>query len=198
MRLLGHGAAPVLAALRRVTGVDLVSDLTSFFALLGNMTSDFSLRATQVQQMLTASTTAFLLVTSAQPDSIDEAIWFRRTLEEGGLPFAGVIINRVHHDMLGQHEPDDVSAALAGELGAELAQRVAQNFHDYHVLARRDERNIARFAAELEGRPQLLVPHFDDDVHDVGGLMRMHEVSVRQRRRARAPDRQRRGLSPPP
>ena len=174
MRLLGHGAAPMLAALRRVTGVDLVSDLTSFFALLGSMTSDFSLRASKVAQMLTASTTAFLLVTSAQPDSIDEAIWFRRTLEQGGLPFGGVIINRVHHDMLGAHEPGDVSAALAGELGAQLAQRVAQNFHDYHVLARRDELNIARFAAELEGRPQLLVPHFDDDVHDVGGLMRMH------------------------
>ncbi len=174
MRVLGHGATPVLSALRRVTGVDLVSDLSTFFALLGNMTSDFSLRAAQVQRMLTASTTAFLLVTSAQPDSIDEAIWFRRTLEEGGLPFAGVIINRVHHDMLGQHEPVDVSAALADELGAELAERVAQNFHDYHVLARRDERNIARFAAELEGRPQLLVPHFDDDVHDVSGLMHMH------------------------
>ena len=174
MRLLGHGAAPLLSALRRVTGVDLVSDLATFFALLGNMTSDFSLRAAQVQQMLTATTTAFLLVTSAQPDSIDEAIWFRRTLEAGGLPFAGVIINRVHHDLLGQHEPDDVSTALIGELGAELAARVAQNLDDYHVLARRDERNIARFATELEGRPQLLVPHFDDDVHDVDGLMQMY------------------------
>ncbi len=174
MRVLGRGAAPVLSALARVTGVDLVADVSTFFALLGDMTSDFSKRAAQVQRMLTATTTAFLLVTSAQPDSIDEAIWFRRTLEEGGLPFAGVIINRVHHDMLGQHEPGDVSTALVDELGHELADLVAQNCNDYHVLARRDERNIARFAAQLEGRPQLLVPHFDDDVHDVGGLRRMH------------------------
>ncbi|MGA2925388.1 MAG: ArsA-related P-loop ATPase [Solirubrobacteraceae bacterium] len=174
MRVLGRGATPLLSALGRVTGVDLLADLSTFFALLGNMTNDFSERAAQVQRMLTAPSTAFLLVTSAQPESIDEAIWFRRTLDESGLPFAGVIINRVHHDMLGAHEPDDVPAALAGELGAELAARVAQNFHDYHLLARRDARNIARFAAELEGRPQLLVPHLDGDVHDVDGLMQVH------------------------
>ena len=40
--------------------------------------------------------------------AIDEAIWFRRTLIEGGLPFAGVIVNRVHHDMLGEAEPEDL------------------------------------------------------------------------------------------
>ncbi len=174
MRVLGRGAAPVFAALRRVTGVDLLADLSTFFILLGDMTDDFSLRATQVEQMLRANTTAFLLITSAQPESIEEASWFHRTLEEGGLPFAGVVVNRVHHDMLGDREPGDVAPALESELESDLALRVARNFHDYHVLARRDERNIDRFATELDGRPLLLVPHFDDDVHDVEGLLRMH------------------------
>jgi anion-transporting ArsA/GET3 family ATPase len=174
MRVLGRGAAPVLAGLRRVTGVDLLTDLSTFFALLGDMTEDFSLRAKQVQKMLGASTTAFLLVSSAQRESIDEAIWFRRTLEEGGLPFAGVVVNRVHHDMLGANEPDDVAEALEPDLGPELAELVAQNLHDYHRLARRDELNIARFATELDGRPLLLIPHFDDDVHDIEGLLKMH------------------------
>src|SRR5947209_18064309 len=82
MRVLGRGAAPLLAGLRRVTGVDLLTDLSTFFQLLGDMTEDFSRRAAQVEQMLKAPSTAFLLVTSAQRESIDEAIWFRRTLEE--------------------------------------------------------------------------------------------------------------------
>ena len=47
---------------------------------------------------------------------------------------------------------------------------MATNFHDYHVLARRDEHNIDRLASELGDRPALLVPHFDDDVHDIDGL----------------------------
>jgi len=174
MRLFGRGAAPFVSALRRVTGVDLLSDLSTFFALLGDMTEDFSLRATQVEKMLKAPSTAFVLVTSAQRAAIDEAIWFRRTLADSELPFAGVIVNRVHHDVLGDAEPDDLLAELGDRLPEDLAARVTQNFADYHRLAKRDRRNIERLRAELGDPPLLLVPHLDDDVHDIEGLLRVH------------------------
>jgi anion-transporting ArsA/GET3 family ATPase len=174
MRVLGRGAAPLLGALRRVTGVDLIGDLTTFFGLLGDMTEDFSERARGVERMLKAPTTAFVLVTSAQQAAIEEAIWFRRTLTESGLPFAGVIVNRVHHDILGEAEPEDLVSALGAELAGDLAARVAENFFDYHRLARRDAHNVARLRDELGEQPLLLVPHLDDDVHDVEGLLRIH------------------------
>jgi anion-transporting ArsA/GET3 family ATPase len=174
MRVLGRGAAPLLGALRRVTGVDLIGDLTTFFGLLGDMTDDFSVRARGVQRMLRAPTTAFVLVTSTQQAAIDEAIWFRRTLAEGGLPFAGVIVNRVHHDILGEAEPEHLLSALDAELPHDLAGRVAENFFDYHRLARRDARNMVRLRDELDDHPLLLVPHLDGDVHDVEGLLRVH------------------------
>jgi anion-transporting ArsA/GET3 family ATPase len=173
MRVLGKGASPLLAALRRVTGIDLLTDLSTFFQLLGDMTKDFSLRAAQVEKMLRADTTAFLLVSSAQREPIDEAIWFRRTLEDGGLPFSGVVVNRFHHDLLGANEPEDVDQALDDVLHSKLAKRVAENFRDYHVLAHRDQQNVARLKAELGGHPLLLVPHLDDDIHDIDGLLRM-------------------------
>jgi anion-transporting ArsA/GET3 family ATPase len=173
LRVLGRGAAPLMGALRRITGVDLLSDLSTFFSLLDDMTEDFSRRAAKVEQMLMAPTTAFVLVTSAQREPIDEAIWFRRTLEQSGLPFAGVIVNRVHHDMLGDSEPDHLDAALRDAIDEPLAGAVAQNFLDYHVLARRDEQNIDRLRSELGGRPALLVPQLDDDVHDFHGLARV-------------------------
>jgi anion-transporting ArsA/GET3 family ATPase len=174
MRVLSRGAAPLLAALRRVTGVDLLSDLSGFFGLLGDMTDDFSQRAAQVERMLRASTTAFLLVTSAQSAPIEEAIWFRRTLQDSGLPFAGVVVNRVHHDLLGDSEAHELTAALLSELPGNLAGRVAENFHDYHVLARRDQRNVEHLADELATSPLLLVPYLDHDVHDIEGLLRVH------------------------
>ena len=174
MRVLGRGASPLLGVVRRITGIDLLSDLSTFFGLLGGMTDDFSVRAAGVERMLRAETTSFIVVTSAQNDSIEETIWFGRTLESSGFPFAGAIVNRVHHDLLGDRDPEDVSAALEPGLGAELATRVAENLHDYHVLARRDERNVARLTAEIGTRPLLLVPHLDDDVHDVEGLLRVH------------------------
>jgi anion-transporting ArsA/GET3 family ATPase len=157
-----------------VTGVDLITDLTTFFGLLGDMTKDFSARAAQVQELLHANTTGFLLVTSAQRERIDEAIWFRQTLEQSRLPFAGVLVNRVHHDLLGDAEPNGVETALASRLGPDLAAKVTANFLDYHLLARRDGANIERLEAELGDGPLLLVPHFDDDVHDIDGLLRIH------------------------
>jgi len=174
MRVLGRGAGPLLAALRRVTGVDLLGDLSTFFGLLGDMTKDFSARATAVEAMLRAPSTAFVLVTSAQQEPIEEAIWFARTLHEQGFPFEGVVVNRFHHDLLGDREPGDVLAALRRVLPRELAGPVAENFRDYHLLARRDEQGAARLQAELDGRPLLLVPQFDDDVHDFDGLLHIH------------------------
>jgi anion-transporting ArsA/GET3 family ATPase len=186
IRVLGRSATPLLAALRRITGVDLLTDVGTFFHLLGDMTADFSLRANQVEQLLRRPTTAFVLVTSAEREPIDEAIWFHRTLEHGGLPLAGAIVNRVHHDLLGGSEPDDVRPALQRTLGPDLAARVAQNFHDYHVLARRDELNVKRLSRALGNEPLLLVPQLDEDVHDLDGLVQMLRYLF-----ATAPERER-------
>jgi anion-transporting ArsA/GET3 family ATPase len=174
MRVIGIGAGPLLGALRRVTGIDLISDLSTFFALLGDMTENFSARAKAVEELLHSNRTAFLLVTSAGTGPVDEAIWFRRTLQRSGLPFSGVVVNRFHHDLAGAGGSDELLGALGDALGPELAATVSANLADYHVLAGRDAGNVERLRAELDDEPLLLVPHFDGDVHDIDGLLRMH------------------------
>jgi anion-transporting ArsA/GET3 family ATPase len=180
MRVLGLGTTPLLAALRRVTGVDLVSDLGRFFQLLSGMTQGFSQRATGVQELLSAPTTAFLVVTSAEREPTDEAIWFHRMITQEGFPFAGVVVNRVHHDLLtdrdllGEREPADVKRGLARVLSDDLATRVAENFADYHRLAERDNHNLSRLEQTVDGQPLVMVPQLDDDVHDLEGLLDMH------------------------
>ena len=174
VRALSRGALPLLGGLRRITGIDLITDLTVFFGLLGDMTNEFSQRAALVAELLRADTTAFVLVTSAAREAVDEAIWFAERLANDGLPFAGVIVNRVHHDLLGDREPRELSAALARTLTPSLAGRVADNFRDYHVLATRDGHNLSRLGAQLDSRLLVLVPQLDDDVHDIEGLARVH------------------------
>lgn len=180
MRMLGIGSTPLLAALRRVTGVDLVTDLGRFFQLLTGMTQGFSQRAVGVQELLGAPTTAFLLVTSAEREPIDEAIWFHRTIAREGLPFAGVVVNRVHHDLIADREqleagePTGVRRGLSRILSSDLAGRVAENFIEYHRLARRDDHNLSRLEQTLEGQPVVLVPQLDEDVHDLEGLLAIH------------------------
>jgi anion-transporting ArsA/GET3 family ATPase len=173
MRVLGRGASPLLGALRRVTGLDLLSDLSTFFGLLGDMTEDFHKRAADVERLLHAPTTAFLLVTAASAPAIEEAIWFRRTLDQTGLQFAGAVVNRVHPGRPAGAGEGELRHALEGTFEADLAGRIAAALEDDELLARRDRRNLDRLAEELggpDGPPILCVPQFDADVHDVAGL----------------------------
>ena len=172
-RVMGRGTGVVFGVLKRVTGIDLLEDLAVFFRSLSGMIDGFRERAQAVNRLLADSATVFLLVTSPEREPIDEAIFFWRKLKAARMPFGGVVVNRVHHDLLGDAEVEDVSDELAPELGDRLAHRVADNFRDYHVLARRDAQNIERLGRQLRDDRLLLIPHLDEDVHDIEGLHRM-------------------------
>jgi anion-transporting ArsA/GET3 family ATPase len=175
MRVLSAGTAPLLAALRRVSGVNVITDVAGFFALLGDMTDSFSARARNVEALLRSPQTAFVLVTSAQSETVSDAISFAQTLRDGGLPFAGVVINRFHREPPELETVNGLPGALAEALGPQLAAKVLSNLADYHVLAERDAINVARLRTKLDSEPLLLIPQFDEDVHDVEGLLRMRE-----------------------
>ena len=172
MRLLGVGAAPLLKALRLVTGVDLLSDLTAFFGLLGGMTEEFNARALRVQDLLRSDQTAFLLVTSAQDRPIEEAVWFRQTLRERGMPFAGAVVNRVNAPVPRGEVPLDLPTGPA--FPPDLAARLDACLADHAVLAQRDATNIERLRTAFAGEPILLVPELAVDIHDAEGLLAIH------------------------
>ena len=90
------------------------------------------------------------------------------------MPFGGVVVNRMNTLAVEGEEPDE--RELAELLGDELGHKVASNLDDYQALATRDRENVKRLARELrEGRPPILVPHLDDDVHDIAGLVEMNQ-----------------------
>ncbi len=172
-RIVGRGTGMVFSVLQRVTGIDLLEDLSVFFRSISGLLEGFKERATAVSKLLADPETVFLLVTSPEREPVDEAIFFWRKLKAARMPFGGVIVNRVHHDLLGGLDVDDATIELTAELGERLATRVAENFRDYHVLAWRDRANIERLTAKLEQPRVLMIPHLDEDVHDIEGLARM-------------------------
>jgi anion-transporting ArsA/GET3 family ATPase len=176
MRLLGRSTGLALGVLRRVTGVDLLTDLSAFFRLLGGLMEGFRARAAQVDALLQDPSTRFLLVTSPEREPIDEAIYFHRKLRAARMNFGGGIVNRVHDDRLGDEDAGELVQRLVDEAGLSrpLARRVAACFTDEHALAVRDRENVAHLAERLGPTvPLLLVPHLDDDVHDAAGLVRI-------------------------
>jgi anion-transporting ArsA/GET3 family ATPase len=166
-RIIGKGTGVAFGILRRVTGVDLLNDLSVFFRALGGMIDGFAARADRVAALLADPGTTFLIVTSPRHDPVEEAIFFHRKLSEARMPFGGLVVNRVHAaPELNGELPDE----LVEELGETLAGRVETSARELAALAARDERNIEHLRRSLADPPLLIVPERHDDVHDVEGL----------------------------
>jgi anion-transporting ArsA/GET3 family ATPase len=173
-KVVGRGTSVVFGVLRRVTGVDLMNDLSVFFAALSTVLDGFRERAAGVKALLADGATAFLIVTSPEREPVEEAIFFRGKLREAGMPFGGLVVNRVHP--LAEDEGDVDEAAIAVELGGDeaLARKVARTLREFRVLAHRDARAIERLRRQVGDDDPIVVPHLDGDVHDVDGLVLVH------------------------
>jgi anion-transporting ArsA/GET3 family ATPase len=171
-RILGRGTGVVFSLLQRVTGVDLLQDLSVFFRTLGGMIDGFTERARRVGALLEDPATTFLIITAPRHDPVEEAIYFHSKLRDAGMPFGGVVVNRVH---AAPAVGDELPAALAGALGDGLAGRVESSARELAALAARDEANVERLLERLGDPPALVVPELEDDVHDLDGLARLRE-----------------------
>ncbi|MFM8561069.1 MAG: ArsA family ATPase [Solirubrobacterales bacterium] len=172
----GRGTGAVFGVMKKVTGVDLLEDLSVFFRALGGLIDGFRERAEGVARLLEDDGTTFLVITSPEREPAEEAVFFRRKLREAGMPFGGLIVNRVHTVGDGGPTPDpgEVAADLGPELGPELAAKVARAYGEALALAERDEASIARLRRETGERHPIVVPELDGDVHDVAGLAAVH------------------------
>jgi anion-transporting ArsA/GET3 family ATPase len=169
-RVVGRGTGLVLSMFSRFTGVDLLADLSTFFGSIGGMVDGFRESAHGVEELLRDPATAFLLITSPEPEPVRETVFFAEQLAAAEMELTALIVNRTHRDGLEGHTREGVQALLADELGERLAARVAENLAEFDVLARRDRASVERLERILEEPEPILVPHLDQDVHDLVGL----------------------------
>jgi anion-transporting ArsA/GET3 family ATPase len=175
-RVFGRSSALVFAIFARVTGVDMLADLSRFFRSLAGVIDAFGARTRAVASLLRDPSTTFLIVTSPEHAPAREARFLVRSLTERGMSRGGLIVNRVHHlDGAEAHSPAAVQALLTERLGTTLAARAALNLAQFEGLAHRERAAIARLSAELEEPEPVLVPDLDEDVHDLAGLAQVAE-----------------------
>jgi anion-transporting ArsA/GET3 family ATPase len=174
-RVVGRGTSVVFSLLRRLTGVDLLDDLSVFFRALGGLIDGFRERAEGVKEMLGDPATTFLIVTSPEREPVEEAIFFHAKLRDARMPFGGLVVNRVHA-LAGDDgaPPEAVAEQLEAALGTKLAAKVARTYAEARVLAERDAAAIERLRRRTGDLDPVIVPQLDGDVHDVDGLVRVH------------------------
>jgi anion-transporting ArsA/GET3 family ATPase len=174
-RLFGSSTALVFSIFARVTGVDMLGDLSRFFGSLSGVIDGFRDRTRGVASLLRDEDTRFMIVSSPEPEPAREAVFLSDKLAAGGMSRGGLIVNRVQFGGLDGRSPGQVQGLLAPELGPGLAARVAANLSDFDVLVRRDREIVARLSRELGEPHPILVPYLDDDIENVGGLARVAE-----------------------
>jgi anion-transporting ArsA/GET3 family ATPase len=178
-RVMSRGTTVVFAILRRLTGVDLLDDVSALFRALGGLIDGFRERAAAVKALLADSATTFLIVTSPEREPVAEAIFFHGKLREAGMPFGGLIVNRAAVVDASLGDPVAVRAALRDELGDALAAKVADSVADLQLLATRDAQSIERLKAALDEPEPIVVPRLDGDVQDVEGLLALYRHLAR-------------------
>ena len=171
-KLFGRGTALIFSIFARVTGIDMLAELSSFFRSLSGILEGFGDRTRAVQELLRSEQTAFVIVTSPEPEPVSEARFLADRLAELGRTPPGLVVNRVHVDGLGARDEDAAAAELSAALGSDLARRVAANLADFDVLVRRDAAAVEELSGALGVEPTL-VGQLDEEVQDLLGLARI-------------------------
>ena len=175
--LVGKGAAFLLRGLSRFTGTGFLEVLAQFISDFNELFGGFRERASEVSRALRSDEVAFVIVTSPNPLAIDEAIFFARRLEEFDMKRDAFVINGMRALFA---EP----ALQEAELVALLAPHLPSHMDPKRTVKRMrravDDGRTAAIADRIQadrlrqraGHDYLYVevPHFEQDVHDLGAL----------------------------
>jgi anion-transporting ArsA/GET3 family ATPase len=162
--------------LNKILGNDLLLNVSAFVASLETMFGGFRERAEQTYQLLKAPGTAFLVVSSPEPDALREASFFVERLQQEQMPLAGLVLNRMRGTRVGLSASRAAEAAerLAGSPDQSEAVRLTATALLVHAesaeAARHDRSMVARFGAAHPDVAQQQVPALPTDVHDLAGL----------------------------
>ena len=175
----------VVDKIEDVTGVAVLSQVSEFFAGMGELFDGFEARVERVTALLRDEQTAFVLVAGPGEQVLGQAEYLQGRMADKGMPLKGVVMNRVH-ELAGalERQPllagaEEVFAAIATAKGLAapeaLAAVLAGTGRDYVSRAQGDALRIELFRAGLPvGLPIAQVPDLSSDIHDIEGLRSLH------------------------
>jgi anion-transporting ArsA/GET3 family ATPase len=170
----------LLRAFERLTGYDVLADLSDFFLAFAGMSAGFKERSARVQGMLRKLDTSFLLICAPEPASLAEVDRFFKRLTTDALPIGGVIVNRVHEAeavldgasyALTQADLALIEAAPDAHVdGLTLTARLLAAYREQVTAAVLDRAAIDATSLARSGVAVQRVPHFDRDLHSLNDV----------------------------
>lgn len=178
LRLIGTATQPILRAIGRVVGSDVLADAVAFFQAFSGMESGFRQRADAVVALLRDPSTAFVVVASPRHDTVVEALWFGQELKVKGVQVRAVVVNRVQ-PAFGSGTAADAEGS-ARSIDDPLVARLWTNVAELRSIRERELAELSPLAALVDGSPDgfATVALLDGDVHDVDTMWRIADQLV--------------------
>ncbi|MEU9213128.1 ArsA family ATPase [Streptomyces sp. NPDC048415] len=138
MKFLNVGMSMMTGTLGKLLGGQLLKDVQTFVAAMDTTFGGFRTRADATYKLLQAPGTAFLVVAAPERDALREAAYFVERLAAEDMPFAGLVLNRVH-------------GSGAAQLSAERALAAAENLEDARIVDQDDGKAGLRNSPDPSG-----------------------------------------------
>ena len=170
----------MLKVLERITGYDVLADLSDFFLAFAGMSAGFKERSQRVLTMLRQPQTSFLLICAPEPGSLSQVERFVSRLLADSMPIGGVVVNRVHQaaalldatsDSMTPHDIALIQTLPDQHLsGQGLSERLMHAYRDQLTHAARDAAAIEATGWARSQIPVHRLPHFDHDLHSLADI----------------------------
>jgi anion-transporting ArsA/GET3 family ATPase len=171
-RLVGVASKPFFALADRVLGARFLSDIAEFFDLFRRMEPTFVAHAREVEAILDAVDTSYVVVTTPEPAPVVEAEYLEAALAQRGHRTSTMIVNRVIAP--GICRAADRSRELLADESATAAldpafvARVSGALADV-VVSIEDQREQIRTLVS-PGRETLVLAELTGAIHDLEGI----------------------------
>jgi anion-transporting ArsA/GET3 family ATPase len=186
-RLVNAASKPFYNVADRILGSQFLEDIAEFFILFQTMYDGFVERAQAVTRTLADRRTTFVVISTLEEAPVREAEFFIDALDERSFNLGALVLNKVLPSYLLDDQATTAAellirkaAPIAAELGDGLGptddvervlREIAESFLNYRIVATRE----AEQRKELARVPEVVAaaPFFDQDIFDLGGLVRL-------------------------
>jgi anion-transporting ArsA/GET3 family ATPase len=172
-RVANVAATAFLRVVTKIVGAEVLQDTAEFFGNLEGMYDGFKQRARDVANLLQSDVTSFVVVTSPAADSVSEATFFASRLNESGLPFGALVVNRVHPEMGDEVDvtPRQIHKLENGNETARLLAKLLDNQTAFMRVVHLEEKNLAALARKIPRHRWARVPYLEREAVDFPGLV---------------------------
>ena len=171
LTVLNLASQPLLRAIGRVVGGEVLTDAVAFFQAFAGMETGFRERADDVHRLVHGERTRFVLVASPREDTIDEARYFAGRLASSRLEVSAVVVNRctpLFDAPTGGRPTDPTAAALYDNLDELHRTALTERAQATALLA--DGTGDDPTASPTPAAGAVFVATLAGDVHDLVSL----------------------------